>query len=152
VTGTSISFEETPPGITETAARIDAAITYLVYERDGEIIGFAYARPFNPRAAYRWACEISIYLDPASHRSGIGRALTTTLLDLLRDRGYVSAIAGITLPNDSSVGLFEALDFTPVGVFDAVGHKLGVWHGVGYWQLQLRAPTTPPPALTSVAE
>lgn len=72
-------------------------------------------------------------------RTGIGWALYGELLPLLRELGYCQAFAGITLPNDASVGLHQALGFTPVGVFRNVGYKLGAWRDVGWWQLELSA-------------
>jgi phosphinothricin acetyltransferase len=60
------------------------------------------------------------------------------------------AVAGITLPNDASVGLHEAIGFEPVGVYTRMGWKLGAWRDVGWWQLDLAPgsdghPTEPSP-------
>ena len=149
VTASVASFEEHPPSPTQIERRIAAALRWIVCEVDGAVIGYAYARPFNPRAAYRWSCEVSIYLATTAHRAGHGRSLATHLLGELRDAGYVNAIAGITLPNNKSVGLFEALGFAHVGTFPGIGHKEGAWHDVGYWQLALREASTPPPTLAT---
>ena len=64
---------------------------------------------------------MSVYIDPRAHRSGVGRALYTALFAVLRRQHYVNAFAGITLPNASSVGLHEAMGFTPVGVYRKLG-------------------------------
>ena len=74
-------------------------------EDDGHVAGYAYAGPFHPRAAYRWACEVSVYLEQGRRRTGAGRALYDVLLPHLTERGYRSAIAGMTLPNPASEGL-----------------------------------------------
>jgi L-amino acid N-acyltransferase YncA len=77
---------------------------------------------------------------------GVGRALYTSLFECLRLQGYYNAYAGITLPNSASVGLHEALGFSPVGVYQKVGYKFGVWHDVGWWQMALHE-RVPDPAL-----
>jgi phosphinothricin acetyltransferase len=61
--------------------------------------------------------------------------------------GYYNAFAGITLPNEGSVGLHEAMGFRPVGVYKKVGFKFGRWHDTGWWQCQLRPPTEEPAEL-----
>jgi L-amino acid N-acyltransferase YncA len=141
VTGGPVSFEEVAPDAQEMAARIArvaAAYPWLVAERDGAIAGFAYASPHRERAAYRWAADVTVYLDRAHHRRGIGRALYEALFDLLRAQGCYVAVAGITLPNPASVGLHEALGFDLVGIYRGIGYKAGAWRDVGWWQLQLQ--------------
>jgi phosphinothricin acetyltransferase len=123
---------------------------FLVAERDRAVVGYAYAAAHNDRAAYRWAADVSVYIAASAKRQGIGRALYTKLLQMLRAQGLVVACAGITLPNDASVALHEAFGFEPVGVYRGIGFKLGEWHDVGYWQLELvprgeGAPTEPVP-------
>jgi phosphinothricin acetyltransferase len=80
-----------------------------------------------------------VYVSPAHHRRGVGRALYTTLFQLLRRQGYFKAYAGITLPNSASVGLHEAVGFELVGVYHGVGYKHGVWHDVAWYQAALQA-------------
>ena len=75
VTDTVISFETEPPGTTEMARRIAGAHTWLVLEDQGRVAGFAYAHRFAERAAYRWSCETTIYLEQGRRRTGAGRAL-----------------------------------------------------------------------------
>jgi L-amino acid N-acyltransferase YncA len=101
-------------------------------------VGYAYASKHRERAAYQWSVDVSIYIRPHAHRRGIGRALYTSLFRVLALQGFYHAYAGITLPNPASVGLHEALGFQPVGVYQAVGFKLGAWHDVGWWRLLLR--------------
>jgi hypothetical protein len=81
---------------------------------------------------------VTVYIHERTRRRGIGPALYTTLFDLLRAQGYTTAHGGITLPNAASVGLHEALGFTPAGVYRNVGYELGAWHDVGWWQLALQ--------------
>jgi L-amino acid N-acyltransferase YncA len=136
------SFEEAAPGAEAMAARIAAyAATHpwLVYELDGAVVGFAYAAQHRVRPAYRWAADVSIYVDPVAHRRGIGRELYGALFDLLRRQRLLIAISGITLPNHASVGLHESLGFVRVGIYRSIGFKDGAWRDVGWWQLQLSA-------------
>jgi L-amino acid N-acyltransferase YncA len=153
VAGTAISFEEDPPDVAEVRRRLLATLTrlpWLVWEQAGELLGYAYAGPHRERAAYRWSVEVSAYVAAGARRGGVGRGLYRSLLALLAAQGFASALAGITLPNPASVGLHEALGFTPVGVYRAVGFKLGAWHDVGWWQRRLRELAVPPAAATEL--
>src|SRR3954466_13756444 len=87
VTETAVSFEEAPPSAEEMARRIAAAHDWLVLEDGGRVGGYAYAATFHPRAAYRWACEVSVYLERGRERRGGGRALYGALLPRLTARG-----------------------------------------------------------------
>src|SRR4051794_40594791 len=97
VTDTAVSFETEPPDAAEFASRIAAAHDWLVIEDCGRVFGYAYAATFHPRAAYRWACEVSVYLEAGRRRMGAGRALYEVLVPRLRARGFRMAIAGMTL-------------------------------------------------------
>lgn len=143
---TTISFELEPPdaGDMRSRMRAEPRLPWFVADRDGLVVGYAYASQHRSRLAYRWSVDVSVYLAGSERRRGTGRALYDTLLPALRDLGYVQAFAGVTLPNEASVGLHEALGFTPVGVYRAVGFKDGRWHDVGWWQLPLTDPPVPP--------
>jgi L-amino acid N-acyltransferase YncA len=141
VTETVISFEVQPPTAGEMRQRIENTLErfpWLVYERRGRVAGYAYAGEHSPRAAYRWSVAVSAYVHEGERRTGVGRALYTSLFAALVSQGFYNAYAGITLPNPASVGLHEALGFRPVGVYRGVGYKLGAWHDVGWWQLSLQ--------------
>lgn len=153
VTGTATSFEAVPPSDDEMARRMATALdghAWLVAERDGELLGYAYGGQFRTREAYRWSCETTVYLRLGVRRTGAGRALYTALLDRLAARGYRRAFAAVTLPNDASVGLHRALGFDDVGVLRRVGFKDGRWHDVAWFQRPLGSsdPDAPPTALT----
>jgi L-amino acid N-acyltransferase YncA len=148
VRDTAVSFELEPPSAEEMAERIARAIdahAWLVLEDEasGEVVGYAYGGRFAPRAAYRFACEVSVYLSAAARGRGGGRALYTMLLDRLATRGYRMAFAGMTLPNEASAGLHRALGFEPSGVYRAVGWKSGAWHDVAWFQKPLAAVDAP---------
>jgi phosphinothricin acetyltransferase len=146
VRDTPVSFETDPPNADEMRKRIHEILErlpWLVCERDGQIWGYVYASPHRSRAAYQWSVDVAVYIHDRHRRSGVGRALYTALFSILRLQGVFNAYAGITLPNEASVGLHEAVGFVPVGVYREVGYKLGAWHDVGWWQLPLRKRTPP---------
>ena len=159
VTGSPVSFETEAPDAAEIGRRIETLLLthpWLVCETaDGKTIGYVYGSPHRARAAYCWACEVSVYIDPGFRRFGIARGLYASLFECLRLMGYVQAYAGITLPNSASVGLHEALGFEPVGVYRRIGFKAGAWHDVGWWGLELQTPSDnpePPQKLPDVVE
>jgi L-amino acid N-acyltransferase YncA len=115
-------------------AEYGASHAWLVAERDGAVAGYAYGSPHRTRAAYGSSCDVAVYVDPAHGRQGLGRALYDALLGELFAKGFHAAFAGIALPDEPSVGLHEAMGFTPVGVYREVGWKLGAWRDVGWWQ------------------
>ncbi|MGH3739085.1 MAG: arsinothricin resistance N-acetyltransferase ArsN1 family B [Micromonosporaceae bacterium] len=140
VTETAISFETEPPTAAEMAERIAAAQrthAWLVLESGGEVAGYAYGGRLKERAAYRWSCEVSVYLERGRRRTGGGRTLYQALLHRLTERGYQTAFAGMTLPNPASEGLHRAMGFEPVGVYRRVGYKHGRWHDVAWTQRPL---------------
>lgn len=140
VATTTISFEEAPVPASEMAARIDsvsAQLPWLVYERDGAVIGYAYATPWRVRSAYRFSVESTVYVAPDCPRQGIGRQLYAALLNALRARGIQVVLGGIAQPNPGSVALHEHAGFRKVAHFSRVGRKFDQWIDVGYWELQL---------------
>jgi phosphinothricin acetyltransferase len=151
IEGSFVSFETVVPTAEEMAARIADFSRYgwLVYEVDGQVLGYAYASPHRARAAYQWCCEVSAYLAPEARGQGVGTALYRELFARLRARGLVNAYAGITLPNAASVGFHESLGFKLVGVYEKIGYKLGAWHDVGWWALRLGEGTGEQPRLSS---
>src|SRR5688572_14755120 len=157
VRNTAISFEVEPPTAAEIARRIAETLPtfpWLVVDKAAEILGYAYAGAHRARAAYQWSVDTTVYVHPGAHRSGVGRALYTSLLQILALQGFYTAYAGITLPNPGSVGLHESVGFTPVGVYRGVGYKLGAWHDVGWWERRISPPPAqpaPPRAMAAVA-
>ena len=140
VSDTAISFESDPPTEREFSDRIERGLAvgpWLVLQREGQILGYAYATKFRERAAYDATRETTVYVAPGHHGEGVGRELMTDLLARLRAGGIALAVAAITLPNDASVGLHEHLGFVPVGVFHGVGRKFERSHDVGFWELRL---------------
>ena len=144
-----ISFEERAPDAAEIAARIatiSATHPWLVAEAGGEVVGYAYACRHRERAAYRWAADVSVYIAAGQRGQGHGRSLYEALFERLRAQRFQVACAGITLPNEASVGLHERLGFVAVGIMRRIGWKQGAWRDVGWWHLELvPAAADPPP-------
>jgi phosphinothricin acetyltransferase len=137
VSGNWVSFELEPPdaaAMTERIAKYGASHAWLAAEIAGAVAGYAYGSPHRDRAAYASSCDVAVYVDPMHARQGIGRALYAELLPLLASKGYHAAFAGIALPNPGSIGLHEAMGFTPVGVYHEVGWKMDGWRDAGWWQ------------------
>ena len=151
----AVSFETRAPSTEEIGQRIrkiSEQFPWIVGEVDHRILGYAYGSRHSERAAYQWSVDATVYVSPLAQRNGLGRGLYTTLFRILALQGYYKAYAGITLPNPASVGLHEALGFTPVGIYRGVGYKLGSWHDVGWWQLSLQPESDEPPAPRSIQE
>ena len=137
VTDTAVSFEEEAPSADEMARRIRAALLFLVTERNGRVVAYAYASPHRARHAYRFACDVSAYVAPGDTGEGLGSLLYRNLLPHLAALGLHTAHAGIALPNAASVALHERFGFAHVGTFREVGFKFGRWHDVGWWSRTL---------------
>ena len=146
VTDGTASFEETAPDAAEMTRRVAAASArypWLVAERGGVVAGYAYGSPFNDRAAYRWAANVTVYTHPDHRRAGVARGLYAALFDLLRAQGLWQLGAGITANNAASVALHEGFGFRRAAHYPHVGFKLGRWTDVGWWMLALRTPAHP---------
>ncbi len=138
---TMVTFEEDPVDGAIIAARmrevLDSGCPYFVAERDGAVIGYAYATKWKPRVGYRFSTEVTVYLAPDEGGRGVGSLLYGALIPELRARGFRNAIGGVGLPNEASVRLHERMGFVKVAEFTNIGIKFGAWMNVGYWQLEL---------------
>jgi phosphinothricin acetyltransferase len=137
---TVVSFEEEPVSVPEMERRIaayTAAYPWLVFEERGEILGYCYASKWRDRSAYRRSVEVTVYVKEGHTGAGIGRELYAELLEILRDMGIHVVMAGITLPNEASVALHEAMGFEKVARLREIGLKFGRWIDVGFWEAVL---------------
>ncbi|MGN6227663.1 MAG: GNAT family N-acetyltransferase, partial [Dyella sp.] len=116
------------------------------------VLAYAYAGRFRERAAYDWIAETSIYVHEKARRRGIAKRLYGTLLEVMARQGINQAVGVITLPDETSVAMHEAMGFTPAGVWPKAGYKLGRWWDVGVWQKTLGEPANPPPPLIPFRE
>jgi phosphinothricin acetyltransferase len=126
------SFELEPPDEAEMARRRSALIAggypYLVAEGGGGLLGYAYAGAYRTRPAYRSTVEDSVYVAPAAHGQGVGRALLTALIAECEARDFRLMVAVIGDRGSSgSIKLHEALGFSHVGALEPVGYKHGRW-------------------------
>ncbi|MEL7107623.1 MAG: N-acetyltransferase family protein [Pseudomonadota bacterium] len=148
------SFEETAPGATEIAARIEAAGDFYPWliAGDDEPLAFAYASAHRSRAAYSRSVETSVYTAPDARGKGISKQLYLALLSVLTDQNYIMAFAGIVVPNNASIGIHKAVGFEWVGTYPNVGFKLGAWRDTQWWGRPLAMPSTPPAKIRPVSD
>jgi L-amino acid N-acyltransferase YncA len=144
------TFELDPPDEAEMTRRmkalLDGGFPYIVAENGGALAGYAYAGPYRARPAYRFSVEDSIYVDPNTHRRGLGRALLTRLIEEAERRSFRQMIAVIgDSTNAPSIEVHRALGFRMVGNFENVGFKFGRWLDSVLMQRELGpgAKTTP---------
>lgn len=138
---THASFETVPVTVDEMEKRMQEYTKdypWLVFEKDGEVIGFCYASKWRPRPAYRFTAEVTIYLDKDHLSQGIGKSLYQQLFGQLKSQGIHSIIATIAIPNEKSQALHEGLGFQQVAHFTEMGFKFDRWIDVGYWQKMLK--------------
>lgn len=132
------TFEEEPLSPEQIAKRMravdEAGLPWLLREREGLILGYAYATPWRERTAYRHSVEISAYVRSDQARSGTGSLLYQTLIDELAELGKHSLIGVVTLPNPASAAFHAKMGFFKVAHLEQVGFKFGRWLDVGYWQ------------------
>ena len=136
------TFEETPPGAVEMAARLariqGAGWPWLAAEVDGALAGYAYAGPFRERSAYRFTAEDSVYVAPDQGGRGVGRALLEAVLQACRARGVRQVLAVIgDSGNAASIALHRRCGFTDAGRLHAVGYKHDRWVDVVLMQKAL---------------
>jgi L-amino acid N-acyltransferase YncA len=144
---TPVSFETEVPSVEEMRGRITKTLEFfpwLIAEDAGRVVGYACASRHRERAAYRWSADVSVYVREGERGKGVGRALYHPLFAILRLQGICNVLAGISLPNDASVALHEAMGLRPLGVYESIGYKCGAWHDVGWWQFSLRPHDGPP--------
>ena len=140
VAETTISFETVPPTIEQMEERLTHIIQHypaVVWEEDGEILGYSYAHAWKERAAYAHSWETSIYLAPKAMHRGIGRALMLELINRSKAQGCHVLIACITGDNAGSRKFHEKLGFSPASHFKQVGYKFGRRLDVTDYQLLL---------------
>jgi phosphinothricin acetyltransferase len=126
------SFELEPPSEEEMARRRAALVEhnypYLVAEREGALLGYAYAGPYRTRPAYRFTVEDSVYVARGAHGQGVGRALLSALIAACEARGFRLMIAVIgDKASTGSIRLHESAGFRHAGLLEPVGYKHGRW-------------------------
>jgi len=145
------SFEIEPPTLEEMSRRraevVAIGFPYLVADEGGVVLGFAYVRPFHPRAAYADTVENGIYLRPDSVRCGLGKLLMRELIQICQAIGLRQMIAVVGgSGNVASIRLHESLGFRVAGQLHSVGYKHNQWLDTVYLQLPLGAGDTTAPS------
>ena len=110
---------------------------FFVAEEYGAIAGYAHGSQFKARRAYENTVEVSVYINDGSHGRGIATLLYKALFPEITRRGFHTAIAGVSLPNEASVKLHEKFGMVQVAHFKEVGFKFDRWIDTGYWQVVL---------------
>ncbi|MGM9570256.1 MAG: GNAT family N-acetyltransferase [Phascolarctobacterium sp.] len=126
----NVSFELEAPGLEEFRQRIvdiSKKYPYLVGEVNGQILGYVYCHPYRERLAYQWSVEVTIYLAPEGQGKGLGRVLYEAMEDILRLQGITMLYSCITLGNEHSIKMHEALGYRLIGTFTKSGYKNGQW-------------------------
>ena len=138
VSDTAISFEYAPPAQDAFRQRFDnitSRYPWIVWEEDGQVLGYAYGGMAFERDAYRWDADVSIYVDRNARRKGIGTKLYDALEDMLRKRGYCNLYALITADNEASRRFHEARGYVLEGTLKRSGYKFGKWYDVCWYCL-----------------
>lgn len=138
---TAITFDTEAPGEPAMAEKFGHLLALghplIVAEERGEVLGYAYASFYRPRAAYRFTCEDSIYLRPDARGKGLGRLMLTELIQRAKAFGFKQMIAVITADTANSIAIHEKFGFRHVGRYEAVGLKFDRWHDIVHLQLAL---------------
>ncbi len=137
IVNTTVTFEVDPVSVETMATRIaevQEKYPWLVYEQNGQILGYAYAGAWKSRCAYRYSAEVSVYLDHGLSRKGLGSALYEELILQLQSLKLHGIIGGIALPNEACVALHKKFGFEQVAHFKEVGHKFNKWIDVVYFE------------------
>ena len=148
IEASTVSFELAVPSLTEMCQRIESCLEqypWIVEEDRNGLRGYAYASRHHPRAAYRWAANVSVYVERQAQRQGVAGRLYRVLFAILEQPEIRKVHAGITVPNPASLQFHKSLGFDLVGVYPAVGYKLGSWLSVSWWHRAIGAGATSGP-------
>ena len=146
ILNTTASFEYTVPTEEEFLERfrsITAQFPWLVWEEDGQILGYAYASPPYTRAAYSWCAEPSVYLRPEARGRGIAARLYEALEQILRLQGYHVLYALVTSENTPSLRFHEKCGYKIRAEFPEIGNKFGRWLGLFWLEKRLKSVEIP---------
>ena len=155
ITDTVISFEYDVPTPAEFSARVEeirSRYPYLVYERDGLVVGYAYASAYSSRAAYDYTVDLSVYADAAYCGQNIGECLYAAMFDILTKQGFYSAYACITATNQNSLSFHKRMGFKDAGTHPVAGFKHGQWLDVCWYVRHLRSHIGAPQPLKPIAD
>lgn len=137
VKNTVITFEEEPVSVSEMENRIKkttATHPWIVYEKEGTVVAYAYASPWRVKSAYRFSAELTVYADINNRGQGLGSTLYSELISRMVEKGIHCVYGVITVPNEISFKLHEKLGFSQCAHCHEVGFKFDKWIDVAYWE------------------
>ena len=145
------SFEVDPPDLAEMkrrrAAVLDIGLPHLVAEREGRVMGYAYAGNWRPRPAYKFSVEDSVYIDKDAVGQGVGKALLPALIEQCTALGKRQMVAVIgDSAQTPSIRLHASCGFEMVGTLKNIGFKFGRWLDRVLMQRELGKGSVEPPA------
>ncbi len=162
VTKTAITFEYEVPGLEEFQERIRRTLQrypYLVAQKDGELLGYAYTGAFVGRAAYDWSAEVSIYLKEDRRKMGIGRRLYQELERISKAQNITNLNACIGYPEKedehltmNSIQFHAHMGYEMVGVFHKCGYKFGTWYNMAWMEKIIKEHEKSPEPVISFPE
>lgn len=138
VLDTAVTFEYNVPSVKDFENRMAEVMKkypYLVAEDDGAVLGFAYASPFNTRAAYDRCVETTVYVRTDFRGNGVGGKLYSALENTLLKRNFLNLYACVAVTDkedeyltNASLGFHLHSGFSVVGNFSKCGYKFGRWY------------------------
>ena len=138
IVNTVVTFDLEPVSLESFQEKINtikADYPFIVYEKNNEILGYAYGSRFRPRPAYNHTVESTVYVKQGQHGKQIGTKLYKELLHLLQQENFHIVLGVLTLPNEASVKLHEKFGFKQVAHLKEVGFKFRKWQDIGFYQL-----------------
>lgn len=154
VLNTFITYEYEVPDAEEFRRRMAKTLArypYLVAtDAEGDVVGYAYASPFHPRAAYQWGAELSVYVRDKLRGHGIGHMLYEALSSILVRQHILTVYACIAYPNPQSIVFHEQMGFSLVSLVKDCAYKLGEWHGMVWMEKKLHSAPLPCPPLAFI--
>lgn len=135
------TFETEPRGEDAVLRWLAEGHPLVVAEEDGEVVAWAAAHPYRPRAAYAGVGDFSIYVGRERRGRGLGRSTLAALVAECERRGYWKLVSRIFPENDASLALCRSLGFREVGVYRRHGRLDGEWRDCAIVELLLRDAT-----------
>lgn len=143
VRDTHVTFDTEPPTTADWQRVLDVEVhngpheLLVAHADEYGLLGFTRTHPFAERAGYATSARVSIYVAPGAEHQSIGTSLYDELFERLQDRPFHRIYAGIALPNEGSARFHRRYGFEHVGTFHEVGHKLGRYWDVAWYEKAL---------------
>lgn len=99
----------------------------VVAEAGGAVVGWGSLNVFNPRAAYDYVADFSVYVERGWRGKGVGSRLLARLVELGRALGYHKLVLSAFPWNAGGMALYEKYGFRTVGIYREQGRLDGRW-------------------------